>query len=123
MEIEVSPEDMFRRVAANIARADLCMTQRPAWPALEEQFYEMLASLQFMPNSPILMNAGRRLQQLFGCFVLPLEDSIEDIFEMVKQAALIHKKRRRPDFHSPGSGLKMIGSARPAALPAVRFLL
>ncbi|MEK7359166.1 MAG: adenosylcobalamin-dependent ribonucleoside-diphosphate reductase, partial [Planctomycetota bacterium] len=86
-----SPEDMFRRVAANIARADLLYDPKAGVAALEEQFYEMLASLQFMPNSPTLMNAGRQLQQLFGCFVLPLEDSIEDIFEMVKQAALIHK--------------------------------
>ncbi|MEK7297568.1 MAG: adenosylcobalamin-dependent ribonucleoside-diphosphate reductase, partial [Planctomycetota bacterium] len=86
-----SPEDMFRRVAANIARADLLYDPKADVAALEGQFYEMLASLQFMPNSPTLMNAGRRLQQLFGCFVLPLEDSIGDIFEMVKQAALIHK--------------------------------
>lgn len=86
-----SPEDMFRRVAVNIARADLLYDPKADVAALEGQFYEMLASLQFMPNSPTLMNAGRRLQQLFGCFVLPLEDSIGDIFEMVKQAALIHK--------------------------------
>ncbi len=86
-----SPEDMFRRVAGNIAQADVQYDQKAGVVSFEERFYEMLASLQFMPNSPLLMNAGRRLQQLFGCFVLPLEDSIEDIFEMVKQAALIHK--------------------------------
>jgi len=86
-----SPEDMFHRVAANIAQASALYDQKADVVALEGQFYEMLATRQFMPNSPLLMNAGRRLQQLFGCFVLPIEDSIENIFEMVKQAAVIHK--------------------------------
>lgn len=86
-----SPEDMFRRIAKNIASADLLYNKRADIVSQEEQFYDLLTSLQFLPNSPTLMNAGRDLQQLFGCFVLPIEDSIDSIFDTVKQAALIHK--------------------------------
>ncbi|TVM00366.1 MAG: ribonucleoside-diphosphate reductase, adenosylcobalamin-dependent [Candidatus Brocadia sp. WS118] len=86
-----SPEDMFRRIAKNIASADLLYNRRADIVSREEQFYNLLTSLRFLPNSPTLMNAGRDLQQLFGCFVLPLEDSIDSIFDTVKQAALIHK--------------------------------
>ncbi|HQU30723.1 MAG TPA: adenosylcobalamin-dependent ribonucleoside-diphosphate reductase [Candidatus Brocadia sapporoensis] len=86
-----SPEDMFRRIAKNIASVDLLYNKRADIVSREEQFYTLLTSLRFLPNSPTLMNAGRDLQQLFGCFVLPIEDSVESIFEAVKQAALIHK--------------------------------
>ncbi|HHT9106970.1 MAG TPA: ribonucleotide reductase N-terminal alpha domain-containing protein, partial [Candidatus Wujingus californicus] len=72
-----SPEDMFRRMASNVAAADLIYDKNADINSLEEQFYNLLATLQFMPNSPALMNAGRDLQQLFACFVLPVEDSIE----------------------------------------------
>ena len=86
-----SPGDMFRRIAKNIASADLLYNKKADILLLEEQFYDLLTSLQFLPNSPTLMNAGRDLQQLFGCFVLPIEDSIDSIFDTVKQAAVIHK--------------------------------
>ena len=86
-----SPEDMFRRIAKNIASADLMYEKKADIASLEGQFYDLFINLFFMPNSPTLMNAGRDLQQLFGCFVLPVEDSIENIFETVKQAAIIHK--------------------------------
>ena len=86
-----SPEDMFIRIAKNVASADLIYNEKTDIASIEEQFYTLLTSLQFMPNSPALMNAGRDLQQLFACFVLPVEDSIESIFDAVKQAALIHK--------------------------------
>lgn len=86
-----SPEDMFRRIAKNIASADLLYNERADVISREEQFYNLLTSLRFLPNSTTLMNAGRDLQQLFGCFVLPIEDSIESIFDTVKRAALIHK--------------------------------
>lgn len=86
-----SPEDMFRRIAKNVASADLRYDKNADIVFLEERFYELLSTLQFLPNSPTLMNAGRDLQQLFGCFVLPLEDSIDSIFDTVKQAAIIHK--------------------------------
>ena len=86
-----SPEDMLRRVAANIAQAELTWgTARDAHVA-EEQFYGLMARLEFLPNSPTLMNAGRRLQQLAACFVLPVEDDIEKIFDSIKYAAIIHK--------------------------------
>src|SRR3972149_6183789 len=86
-----TPEDMFRRIAKNVASADLIYDKKADIVSLEEQFYDLFIDLLFMPNSPTLMNAGRDLQQLLGCFLLPVEDSIENIFETVKQAAIIHK--------------------------------
>ncbi|MCK5551693.1 MAG: hypothetical protein KAJ09_01020, partial [Deltaproteobacteria bacterium] len=86
-----TPEDLFRRVANNIARGDLIYDPQAKLDRTEETFYSLLSSLEFLPNSPTLMNAGRELQQLSACFVLPVGDSLEEIFEAVKQAALIHK--------------------------------
>lgn len=84
-------QDMFLRVAENIAKADLFYDKSADIEKTVIQFYEIMANLDFLPNSPTLMNAGRDLQQLAACFVLPIEDSIEGIFEAVKNAALIHK--------------------------------
>lgn len=83
------PEDMFRRVAQTISAAE------PSGSAqsenFEEQYYQMMTRLDFLPNSPTLMNAGRELGQLSACFVLPVGDSMESIFEAIKNTALIHK--------------------------------
>lgn len=86
-----TPEEMFRRVANNIAQADLIYDHSADIKSIEEEFYELMASLDFLPNSPTLMNAGRELQQLSACFVLPVGDSMEEIFDAVKQMALIQK--------------------------------
>lgn len=85
-------EELFRRIARTIASADLKYGKSEDGVALlEEEFYSIITSLDFLPNSPTLMNAGRRLGQLSACFVLPVEDSMESIFDAVKNTAIIHK--------------------------------
>ncbi len=86
-----APEDMLERVAHNVASAEQRYPAGPSAREMEEQFLEAMTALDFLPNSPTLMNAGRELQQLAACFVLGIEDSIESIFETLKRSALIHQ--------------------------------
>ena len=86
-----TPEEMFRRVAENIALAERYYEKGADIRKVQETFYDMMSSLDFLPNSPTLMNAGRDLQQLSACFVLPVGDSMEEIFDTVKNTALLHK--------------------------------
>lgn len=87
-----TPADMFNRVASSIAAAELKYGKSQAdADELTKKFYTAITNRYFMPNSPTLMNAGRELGQLSACFVLPVEDSLEGIFETVKNTALIHK--------------------------------
>ncbi|TAK57632.1 MAG: ribonucleotide-diphosphate reductase subunit alpha, partial [Dehalococcoidia bacterium] len=90
-----TPEQLFQRVAHNIALAEakyVAPSQADLSVAdYEARFYDLIASLRFLPNSPTLGNAGRPLQQLSACFVLPVEDSMAGIFDTLKNTALIHQ--------------------------------
>jgi ribonucleoside-diphosphate reductase alpha chain len=86
-----SAEEMFRRVAHAVAQSELRYTGDLSREEVEQKFFDMMVSLEFLPNSPTLRNAGTPLGQLSGCFVLPIEDSMESIYSTLRDAALIQK--------------------------------
>ena len=89
--IRETPAQMFRRVANHVAKAEKKYGDEAHVKEMGERFFQMMTEFKFLPNSPTLMNAGRRLGQLAACFVLPVEDSMDGIFDALKNAALIHK--------------------------------
>ncbi len=86
-----TPEGLFRRVARAIAGAEVRFGGKEMAGQLEEAFYQLMTSFDFLPNSPTLMNAGTRLNQLSACFVLPVDDSLKSIFSTLKNAAIIQQ--------------------------------
>ena len=87
---ETTPQ-LFWRIASDVAQAEQLYPAHTRLARPAQRFYESMARLEFLPNSPTLMNAGRPLQQLAACFVLPVEDSLSSILDAVKQQALIHQ--------------------------------
>jgi ribonucleoside-diphosphate reductase alpha chain len=90
-KVTETPEELFRRVAHAVAAAELNYDKKADVQAVEDEFFKLMYGLDFLPNSPTLMNAGKKLGQLSACFVLPVDDSMESIFDAVKYTALIHK--------------------------------
>ena len=118
-----TPRDLFWRVAASVAESERAYPASPYAPEPEQlarEFYDLMTSWKFLPNSPTLMNAGTDLGQLSACFVLPVGDSIEEIFDAVKYAAMIHKSAAARAFPFPACARRTAAWAPPAAwLPAL----
>jgi ribonucleoside-diphosphate reductase alpha chain len=89
--IAETPSQLFERVARAIADAELLYGPTATARLYEERFHQMMASLEFLPNSPTLMNAGTRSGQLSACFVLPIQDTLESIFGTLRNMALVQR--------------------------------
>jgi len=89
--VDETPSELFRRVAKHVAKADLNYDKKADIEAVEELFYRAMTNMEFLPNSPTLFSAGRSKNTFAACFTLDVEDSLEDIFEKVKQTGIITK--------------------------------
>ena len=120
-EIIETPEGMFRRVAKALAAPEFKYEKTPGEVAeLEENFYQMMASLEYLPNSPTLMNAGTGAGTLSACFVLPLDDSMEGIMGAAHDAAMVQKFGGGTGFALRPSGQRPPASGQHMARPVVR---
>jgi ribonucleoside-diphosphate reductase alpha chain len=90
-DIIETPKELFRRVASAVSEGETNFKSKKKKGDVEERFFQMMADLEFLPNSPTLMNAGTSLGQLSACFVLPVEDSIQGIFDALSNMARIHQ--------------------------------
>jgi len=86
-----TPRELFQRVSEHVSQAEANFRSKKKQEDIKEMFFQMMTRLEFMPNSPTLMNAGTSLGQLSACFVLPMGDSIQEIFEALKYMAIIHQ--------------------------------
>jgi len=119
-----TPSKMFRRVAHHVAQAEANYDSDVSVEEAEGKFYQMMKNLEFMPNSPTLMNAGTSFGQLSACFVLPVEDSIDGIFESLKNMAKIHQTGGGTGFSFSGLRPKgaMVNTTKGRASGAVSFM-
>ena len=90
-EVIESVEGMITRVSTSVCEADMKRMSAGEFSSCKQEIHDMMANMEFLPNSPTLMNAGTAMGQLSACFVLPVHDSIEGIFDAVKNMAQIHK--------------------------------
>ncbi|TRO55371.1 hypothetical protein E2P64_07145, partial [Candidatus Bathyarchaeota archaeon] len=86
-----TPSQLFGRVANAVAKAEKIFDKSADYKTYEELFYDMIANLEFMPNSPTLYNAGTEIEQLSACFVLPIRDDIDSIFNTLWHMARVQK--------------------------------
>ncbi|MDE2589426.1 MAG: hypothetical protein KGL95_07150, partial [Patescibacteria group bacterium] len=90
-EVLETPLKLFRRVARAVAFIETKYGKKDDAKKIEDKFYEAMSRLEFLPNTPTLMNAGTKVGQLSACFVIPVGDSLSEIFEAVKWTAIIHQ--------------------------------
>ena len=119
-----TPEQMFRRVARVVVKPELNHTTRYEVKKIEDDFFDMMDQLYFIPNSPTLMNAGTKLGQLSACFVLPVGDALESIFSTLKDSALIHQSGGGTGFsfsglRPSGARLKLTGGVSSGPVPFI----